>query len=88
VVYAQLNLEDNELLRVQIDRPKSHVYIKLQDDNRLQQVLHLTGGQVEYRHTNGEISVVRVKTEGLGTRRVRIANVLYPHKCRRRKFEQ
>jgi len=36
----------------------------------------LTGGQAEYRHTNGEISRVRVETAGLGTRRVRIANLL------------
>jgi len=51
------------------------VYIKLRDNNRLQQVFHLTGGQAEYRHTNGEISMVRVEAAGLGTRRVRIANL-------------
>ena len=52
-----------------------HVHIKLCDNNRLQKVLHLTGGQVEYKHTNGEISMVRVDIAGLGTRRVRIANL-------------
>jgi len=60
---------------VQTDVSKKHVYIKLCDNNRLQQVLHLTGGQAEYRHTNGEISMVRVETAGLGTRSVRIANL-------------
>jgi len=75
-IYAQLRfLEDNEVLIVQIDGSQRHVYIKLRDNNRLQQVLHLTGGQAEHRHTNGEISMVLVETEGLGTRRFRIANL-------------
>jgi len=74
-IYAQLSLEDNVVLMVQIDGSQRHVYIKLCDNNRLQQVLHLTGGQAEYRHTNGVISMVRVKTTGLGTRRFRIANL-------------
>ena len=51
------------------------MFIKLCDNNRLQQVLHLTGGQAEYRLTNEEISMVRVETASVGTRRVRIANL-------------
>jgi hypothetical protein len=74
-IYEQLKLEDDEVLMVQIGGPQRHVHIKLRDINRLQQVLHLTGGQAEYRHNNGEISKVRVETAGLGTRRVRIANL-------------
>ena len=73
-IYEQLKLEDNEVLMVQIDSSQRHVYTKLCDSNRLQ-VLHLTGGQAEYRHINGEISMVRVETAGLGTRRFRIANL-------------
>jgi hypothetical protein len=60
---------------VQIDGPKRHAYIKFCDNNRLQEVLHLTKGQVEYRHTNGEISIVRLEPAGLGVRKVRIANL-------------
>ena len=60
---------------VQIDGSQRHVYIKLSDNNQLQEVLHSTGGQVEYKHTNGVISTVRVEIAGLGTRRVRIANL-------------
>jgi len=74
-IYAQLRLEDNEIPVVQIDGPKRHVYVKLLDNNRLQKVLHLTGGQIEYRHTHGEISMVRVETAGLGMRRLRIATL-------------
>ena len=68
-------VEDNEVLMVQIDGPQRYMYIKLRDNNRLQ-VLHLTGGHAEYRHTNGEFSMVRVEIKGLGTRRIRIANLL------------
>jgi hypothetical protein len=45
------------------------------DNNRLQDVLNLTGGQVEYRYTNGEISIVCLETTGLGMMEARIANL-------------
>jgi len=61
----------------QIDGPKRHVYIKFRDNNRMQDVLHMTGGQIEYRHTNGEISIVRIESAGMEKRRERIANL--PH---------
>jgi len=59
----------------QIDGPKRHVYIKFRDNNRKEDVLHMTGGQTEYRHTNGEISIVRMESSGMGMRRVRITNL-------------
>jgi hypothetical protein len=74
-IYTQLKLEENEVTMVQIDGPKRHVYIKFRDNNRLLDVLHLTGGQVEYRHTNGEILIARLETAGFGMRKLRIANL-------------
>jgi hypothetical protein len=53
-----MRLNENEVTMVQINGPKSHVCIKFHDNNRLQDVPHLTGRQVEYQHTNGEISIV------------------------------
>jgi len=47
-IYTQLKLQENEVTMVQIDRPKRHVHIKFRDNSRLLDVLHLTGGQVEY----------------------------------------
>jgi hypothetical protein len=41
----------------------------------MQGVFHPTRGQVEYRHTNGETSMVQIETAGLGSRRVGIANL-------------
>jgi hypothetical protein len=75
-IYAQMRLDENEVTMVQIDGPKRHLYINFRDNNRLQDVLHLTGGQVEHRHTNGEISIVRLETAGLGMRRVRIIIII------------
>jgi hypothetical protein len=60
---------------VQIDGPRRQVYIKFVEFQRLQEVLHSTNGHTEYRHDNGEISQVRIEMAGMGTRRVRIANL-------------
>jgi len=60
---------------IQIDGPRRHVCIKLRDNDPLKQVLLLTEGQAVYRHTNGEISMVRLETAGLETRRVLLANL-------------
>jgi hypothetical protein len=60
---------------VQIDGGKQ-VYTKFRYNGRIRYVLHLTGGQVEYRHTNGEISTVGISRTGTETRRVCIANLL------------
>jgi hypothetical protein len=64
---------------VQIDVPKLHVCIQFRDDSRMQDMLHSTIGQAEYRHNNWEISMVRIETTGLVSRKVRIANL--PRKC-------
>jgi hypothetical protein len=56
-----------------INGPKRHVNIRFRDGGRMQDMLHSTGGQAEYGHTNGEISTVRISTAGKGTRRGRSA---------------
>jgi len=73
--YAQMCLNDQETTMVQTDGPKRHVYIKFRDNERMQGVLQSIGGQVEYRHINGEISIVRISAAGMGPRRARIANL-------------
>jgi len=54
-----MGLNDTEVTMVQIDGPKRHVYIKFRDNNRMQDGLHMTGGQTEYKYTNGEISICK-----------------------------
>jgi hypothetical protein len=70
-----LRLPENEVTMVQIDGPRRHVYIKFVDSNRMQNALQTTNVQAEYRHDTGEISTVRIEVAGIGTRRVRIANL-------------
>ena len=41
----------------------------------MEDILVTTWGQVEYEHTNGKISHVRISAAGLGIWRVRIANL-------------
>jgi hypothetical protein len=72
--YTQMYLNDHEKI-VQNYGPKRLVYITFPDNERMQDVLRSIGGQVEYRHTNREISIVRISTAGMGARRVRIANL-------------
>jgi len=50
------------------------MYINFQEKGQMQNVFHSTGGQVEYRHSNGEISTVRIIRAGMGTRILGIAN--------------
>jgi len=40
-----------------------------------QETLNATNGQVEYKHTNGEMSIVRVDMAGMGIKRLRVANL-------------
>ena len=60
---------------LQIDGTRRQVYIKFADFQYLQDLLHSTTGQSEYKHGNGEISQVKIEMAGMGTRRVRLANL-------------
>jgi hypothetical protein len=60
---------------LQIDGPKRQVFIKLNQYNAVQRILKETKGSQEYKHSNGEISHVRIEMAGLGTKRIRIANL-------------
>jgi hypothetical protein len=73
-IYETLCLRETEVNMIQIDGPKQHVYIKVSDPARMQELLTTTG-QAEYRHTNGVLSKVRIEAVGMGMRNVRIANL-------------
>jgi tRNA A22 N-methylase len=56
---------------IQIDGPTRRVYIKFSSEEQMKEVYMSTGGQLEYRHENGEISQVNIA--GMGTKRIRKA---------------
>jgi len=81
-IYEQLHVPENVVTMVQIDRPRSQVYIKFTDLQYLQDLLYSTTGQSEYKHDNGEISQVKIEMAGMGTSRVRLANLPLKHQMR------
>jgi len=60
---------------LQIDSPRCQVFIKLKQCNELHRIIQETIGLQEYKHSNGEKSQVRIEMAGLGTKRIRIANL-------------
>ena len=74
-IYEQLRLREDDIRMIQVDGPRRKVYIKFVTSDKMQTVLTSTKGQLEYRHENGEVSVVRVDIAGMGLRRVRVANL-------------
>jgi hypothetical protein len=74
-IFTQLRLEEDEVLMVHIDGIQRVVYIKLQHEQRLMQLLQTTQGHVEFRHSNGEISTVQIDMAGPGLKRIRIAHL-------------
>ena len=70
-----LRIPEHSVSMIQIDGTKSQVYIKLTDNVYAQALLRETNGQAEYKRHNGLISKVNIAVAGMGTKRVRIANL-------------
>ena len=60
---------------IQIDGTKRQVYIKLIHNVYVQALHTETNGQTEYKHHNGVLSTVNTAMAGMGTKRVRLANL-------------
>ena len=60
---------------IQIDGIKRRVYIKLADADSVHALLRDTAGQAEYKYPTGDMSIVHIALAGLGTKRIRFANL-------------
>ena len=74
-IHAVLRIPEQKVNMIQIDGTKRQVYIKMADIEGQQDIIQGTDGQSEYKHTNGEIATVSVNMAGMGTRKIRIANL-------------
>jgi hypothetical protein len=74
-IFAVLQIPEHSVHMIQIDGIKRHVYIKLEDQDTVQALLRDTAGQAEYKHPTGEMSIVQIALAGLGTKRIRVANL-------------
>jgi hypothetical protein len=74
--YDNLKLPEDDVRIIQIDGPRRSVYIKFHSFLSIPlAVLQETIGGVEFRHGNGELSVVPVELAGMGVRRIRLASL-------------
>ena len=60
---------------IQIDGPRRQVFIKFVEIKYAHDILQTTQGTAEYKHTSGEVPIVRIEMAGRETKRVRIANL-------------
>jgi len=74
-IFEQLHVPENVVTKVQIDGTCRQVYIKFTHFLYLQDLLHSTTGQSEYKHGNGAITQVKIEMAGKGTRRVSLGNL-------------
>ena len=60
---------------IQIDGVRRQAFIKLTSNDKVMTILRETNGQVEYKYPTGEIYQVNIDLAGMGTKRIRIANL-------------
>jgi hypothetical protein len=60
---------------IQTDGMKGHVYIKLTDADSVHALLQDTAGKADYKYPTGEMSIAHIALAGLGTKRIRVANL-------------
>jgi len=74
-IYLQLRLQEDDIRMIQIDGPRRREYITFASAERMQSILQNIQGHQEYKHDNGEISIVEVELAGMGVRKVRVAGL-------------
>jgi hypothetical protein len=74
-LHDTFRLHESDVRMVQVDGPRRQVYVKFTDLDRMQTVFQSTSGQAEFWQDTGEIGLVKIEMSGMGTRRIRIANV-------------
>ena len=74
-IHDTLRIPEHEVLMVQIDGIRRQVFIKLKNSEQVVVILTDTNGSVDYKYPSGEIFRVNIDHAGLGTKRIRVANL-------------
>jgi len=74
-IYVSLRLPERKVALIQLDDIKRQVYMKMVDGDCVLAILRDTGGQAEYKYRKGELSIVSLAMAGMGTNRIRVANL-------------
>ena len=74
-IHDVLRAAEHTVTMIQIDGPRRQVFIKFVEIQYAHDILLTTQGTAEYKHTSGEVSIVRTDMAGRGTKRVCIANL-------------
>ena len=64
-MHEQLHVAEATVTMIQIDESRRQVFIKFVGEQYVQEVLQTTKCQSEYKHSNGEISPVRIETAAM-----------------------
>jgi hypothetical protein len=75
-IHLQLQVSEHSVITFQIDGKRRQVFIKFTDLHFVHDILNATNGETVYKHTMGEISPVRLMITGIGTKCIRVANLL------------
>jgi len=74
-LHEALRIQESTVSMIQIDGIKRQVFIKFVDNESVHALLRDTAGSAEYKYPNGEISTVNIDMAGMGTKRIRVANL-------------
>jgi hypothetical protein len=74
-LHEVLKIPEHIVNTIQINGTKRQEYIKFIEQSYVQALIHDTNGQAEYKHTTRELTIVNITNAGMGTKRVRIANL-------------
>jgi hypothetical protein len=74
-IHSQLQVSEHSVTMIQIDGIRRQIFIKFTDLHFVHDILNATNGENLYKHTTGEISPVRLMIAGMGTKRIRLANL-------------
>ena len=74
-IHNTLRITEQNVTMIQIDGIKRQVFMKLSNNECVQSLLRDTNGEAKHKHPSGEVSIVGIAAAGLGTKRVRVANL-------------